>query len=291
MSDKKIKFFSTLLLFGIAAIFFPATALQNSIAIAQEFYPEYEEENKYYDQEYDPYKNNNNKNAPIVNVEKKLFICNNVTDSPNDFACEGVRVVFDDDFFFAFPPAPDSGEYLLCNDEICPDINESDFAVQIFKDVVTVRDLSSEGTPVNLDKFHYTVTERSIQDRIETISQCSTAGFSHDLFIEKLTDDSLNFYAICVNYVGDCEGTIYPDEVKTCTIENYIYEKFTDPIQIDGGNSAGDVQSSSLSSSSQLFNNQRDITDKDSKLETLKDIIDKYYQKDREKSYHSFLQN
>ena len=27
---------------------------------------------------------------------------------------------------------------------------------------------------------------------------------------------------ICVNYVGDCEGTIYPGEVKTCTIENYI---------------------------------------------------------------------
>ena len=39
-------------------------------------------------------------------------------------------------------------------------IDESDFGVQIFKDVATVRDLSPEGTPVNLDKFHYTVTER-----------------------------------------------------------------------------------------------------------------------------------
>ena len=28
---------------------------------------------------------------------------------------------------------------------------------------------------------------------------------------------------ICVNYVGDCEGTIYSDEVKTCTVENYIF--------------------------------------------------------------------
>jgi len=33
----------------MAAIFFPATALQNSIAMGQEFYPEYEE-NEYYDQ-------------------------------------------------------------------------------------------------------------------------------------------------------------------------------------------------------------------------------------------------
>ena len=61
------------------------------------------------------------------------------------------------DFFF--PPAPDSGEYIPCNDEICPFIDESDFSAQIFKDVATVRDLSPEGTPVNLDKFHYTVTE------------------------------------------------------------------------------------------------------------------------------------
>ena len=68
--------------------------------MAQEFYPEYEE-NQYYSnqEEYNPYKNNNDnnndnyKNGPIVNVEKKLFICNNVTDSPNDFViCEGTRV-------------------------------------------------------------------------------------------------------------------------------------------------------------------------------------------------------
>jgi hypothetical protein len=91
MSDKKIRIFSALLFFGIAAIFFPATALQNSIAMAQEYYPEYEENEYYNDQEgYDLYKNNNyNKNAPIVNVEKKLFVCSNATDTPNDFECEG----------------------------------------------------------------------------------------------------------------------------------------------------------------------------------------------------------
>jgi hypothetical protein len=173
MSDKKIRIFTTFLLFGIAAIFFPATALQNSIAMAQEFYPEYEEKDYYYDQEYeekdyyydqeyDPYKNNNDndkyKNGPIVNVEKKLFICNNVTGSlDNFFACVGQRDAEFPDFFF--PPALDSGEYIPCNDEICPVIDESDFSAQIFKDVATVRDLTPDGTPVNLDKFHYSVTE------------------------------------------------------------------------------------------------------------------------------------
>jgi hypothetical protein len=52
--------------------------------------------------------------------------------------------------------------------------------------------------------------------------------------------------------VGDCEGTIYPGEVKTCTVENYIYERHFDPIQAVG-NAVGAAQSSSLS---QQFNNQ-----------------------------------
>ena len=47
MSDKKIGIFSALL-FGIATLFVPLTALQNSIAMAQEYHPEYEE-NEYYE--------------------------------------------------------------------------------------------------------------------------------------------------------------------------------------------------------------------------------------------------
>jgi len=74
MSGKKVGIFSALLFFGVAALFLPATALQYSIAMAQEFYPEYDQEHEYYyDQEneyyygqegYDPSKNvNNNKDA------------------------------------------------------------------------------------------------------------------------------------------------------------------------------------------------------------------------------------
>ena len=44
MSDKKIRSFSTFLLLGIAALFLPATALQYSIAMAQEYYNEEFEE-------------------------------------------------------------------------------------------------------------------------------------------------------------------------------------------------------------------------------------------------------
>src|SRR5688500_5599511 len=185
MSDKKIGIF-IVLLFGIVTLFVPVIALQNSIAMGQEFYPEYEE-NEYYEKGYDQYKNDdNNKNAPIVNVEKKSFICNNATDTPNDFECEGIREYIGDGDFFSFHPGTDRGEYIPCNYEICPFIDESDFGVQIFKDVATVRELSPEGNTVNLDKLHYTVTELFITDRIPTNDQCSLVGFTHSLFPQKI---------------------------------------------------------------------------------------------------------
>src|SRR5215212_8738945 len=138
MSDKKVGICSALLFFGVAALFLPATALQNSIAMAQEYYNEEYEENGYYNQEYDPYKNDNDKNGIPDNITDFLRIgCTNPAN-------------------FFYPAGPDSGEYIPCNDEICPFIDESDFGAQIFKEVATVPELSPEGTPVNLDKFHYT---------------------------------------------------------------------------------------------------------------------------------------
>src|SRR5918993_4201610 len=222
----------------------------------QEYYPEYEE-NEYYEKGYDQYKDNdNNKNAPIVNVEKKLFICNNVTDTPNDFECEGFREIFDEGQFNSFPPGPDSGEYIPCNDEICPFIDESDFGVQIFKDVATVHDLSPKGTPVNLDKFHYTVTEDEIDQRITT-DECSAVGFNHfKFFVGLLEDGTVVFADICVNYVGDCEGTIYSDEVKTCTVENYIFAAGFFPPEPEDDDAADNAQSSLQQSNNQALQPQ-----------------------------------
>ena len=92
-----------------------------------------------------------------------MMSCHNLpdieTDTPVFFGCSTPA-------FFFFPAEPDSGEYIPCNDEICPFIDESDFGAQIFKEVATIRHLSPEGTPVNFDKFHYTVTEGFIDERI-----------------------------------------------------------------------------------------------------------------------------
>jgi hypothetical protein len=265
MSDKKVGICSAFLFFGVAALFLPATALQNSIAMAQEYYNEEYEENGYYNQEYDPYKNDNNKNAPIVNLEKNLFVCNDINGIPDNIT-DFLRIGCTNPANFFYPAGPDSGEYIPCNDEICPFIDESDFGAQIFKEVATVPELSPEGTPVNLDKFHYTVTEGEIDDRI-TIDECSAVGFDDSNFFFTLLEDGAEVGVdICINYVGDCEGTIYPGEVKTCTIENYITAVTFFPPPSEDDNAADNAQSSSLS---QQSNNPA----MQSQLNILKDII------------------
>ena len=130
--------------------------------------------------------------------------------------------------------------------------------VKIFKDVATVLDLTPEDTPVNQDKFHYSVTEGQLSATISTEGRCNAVGFTPDLFYDKVIDDSEVFYLICVNYVCDCEGTIYPGEVKTCTIENYIVEGHIDPLQTSG-NTAGSVQSSSQKFNIQVIQSQPNI--------------------------------
>jgi hypothetical protein len=255
MSYKKIRTFSIFLVLGIAALFVPVTALQNSIAMAQEYYPEYEE-NEYYNQEYDPYQNDK-KNAPIVNVEKNLFICNDVNTPPDNDPDTPIFFECPNPTNFFFPAGPVSGEYIPCNDEICPFIDESDFGAQIFKDVATIRELSSEGTPVNLDKFHYTVTEDEIDQRITTGDECSAVGFDHSKFYNTLLEDGTEVIAfICVNYVGDCDGTIYSDEVKTCTIENYIFAAVFFPPFEPEDNAADNAQSSLQQSNNQALQPQ-----------------------------------
>lgn len=213
MSNKEVRIFSAFFLLGITALLFPATALENSIATAQEEdYSDYEENNGYYDEEYYPYEDNTKKD-PILKIKKELFVCNEVETSPTGFQCV---TQFNN-------PVPIDDNYIPCTPELCPGIDESDFSVQIFKNVATIRDLTPQGTPLNLEKYHYSVTENEIDDIMDT-AFCYSTGFRHSVFFEKELDDNRQVtYDMCVKYVGDCEGTIYPGELKTCTVENYIW--------------------------------------------------------------------
>ena len=180
-------------------------------------------DNEYYSKY--PIKDNYKDKDPIVLVKKKLFVCDDAQNRPPQgifsFEC------LDSTPFQIFPAGPDSREYIECTKELCPLIDESDFRAQLFKDVATITALSPQGTPVNLDKFHYTVVEVDLNDRTFQNDDCGPqgAGFNgaYELNYLTFTQDTSVRYSYCVNYGDDCEGTIHPGEVKTCTIENYIW--------------------------------------------------------------------
>ena len=175
-----------------------------------------------------------------------MFVCQNIESSPALFECTSQTGS-------GLPAGPNSGQYIQCTEELCPVIDESDFAVQIFKDVATVRDLTPQGTPVNLDKFHYSVTERQIDDIISTFPQtnevaCFATGFRHNTDYIQETQNVIVEYHICVKYIGDCDGIISPGQVKTCTVENYIWSGSIKDIPtgnaIDGATTGTTTQSS-----------------------------------------------
>ena len=105
-----------------------------------------------YDDKYSKYppKDNDKDKDPIVIVKKKLFVCNGerfTDDFGTFFACLTEGTIFGSN-----PAGPHSREgpgntptYVPCNGVLCPTIDESDFSVQIFKDVATVNYLTPQG--------------------------------------------------------------------------------------------------------------------------------------------------
>lgn len=237
MLNKKVGIVNAFIFIGLITLFIPATAIGNSIDNTQGQEEEEEHHHLLYEQDNDENYNNNNedhdkndysykddikkKDPPIVNIKKKLFVCQNIETSSELFECVSSSGS-------GLPAASNSGQYIQCTEELCPVIHESDFAVQIFKDVATVRNLTPQGTPVNLDEFHYSITERQIDDIIHTFPQlnevaCFGTGFRHNTdYIQEISNAVVEYH-ICVKYEGDCDGTISPGQVKTCTVENYIW--------------------------------------------------------------------
>ena len=160
-----------------------------------------EESSSYNDNEYYskyPIKDNYKDKDPIVLVKKKLFVCDDAQNRPPQgmfsFQCT------DSTPFQTFPAGPDSREYIECTKELCPLIDESDFRAQLFKDVATIPALSPQGTPVNLDKFHYTVVEVDLNDRTFQNDDCGPqgAGFNGAYELNFLTSTQDTMFDILI---------------------------------------------------------------------------------------------
>jgi hypothetical protein len=194
-----------------------------------------------------------------VSIKKELFICNDAQTNTSNFFC------FDNSFIIA---GPNSGNYSQCTDQICF-VNESDFGVQIFKDVAMIPSLSSEANDVNLNN-KYIVAEDRIDKLIDRESECSVAGFSHEKAITKKIDQGIVQYLLCVDYEGDCSGSISENEEKLCTIKNYIVGGLVSP-PIENGST---TQNSPLDTNLLIQNSVNNIDDKSNIQQIIPSITD-----------------
>ena len=183
----------------------------------RDYYERHYIEDDYYDDSY-------KKKPAVVEITKELFVCDNilnVTRENTSFNCDF------NEFLEEFPAPPESEEYVSCDSiEGCLGIDESDWSVQVLKDVAAARDLSSTvPTPIDLTKINFYVTEDETDDNLNNLdNSCVVAGFDDSLFYRAiLSETTWVSYDICVLFEGECDGPIYPGEVKECTAKNFIH--------------------------------------------------------------------
>ena len=244
--NSKFGMFSVL---GIMMLLIPASSLAN----AQEYDDRHYEDNEYKkidkkssnepykkDEERKSYYNDDNKkseepviiikNEPIQKKEKKKMEEPPMLVVKKDVLyCD---VIANDEFFTCFGvggfPGPDSDRYVQeCNDESelnCDRINESDFDM-IVTDTIEFAG-SEDGKKITFNGERYTVTEEPNTGTIgqsEDINiQYQEAGFDSGFIIEGIEPfPPLNF---CTVFEGECSGIVQDNELKECTIKNYLIQ-------------------------------------------------------------------
>ena len=222
--NSKIGMFSVLVL-GVIMLLIPASSLAN----AQEY-------DKYYDDEQ--YKKDNKsdepviiiKNEPIQKKEKKkmkeppmLLVKKDVLYC--DLVASGTGEPIG-----CFPPPypePNSERYVqdcTADNFLCNDINEELFKIIVTDDVKFPG--SEDGIKLNFTGERYTVTEDVImgeilQNEIAT-SDCQEAGFDNGFILANIDGQISNEAIICIVSEDECSGIVSDNELKECTIKNYV---------------------------------------------------------------------
>ena len=195
--------------------------------------------------------------SPSINITKELFVCNDAISDPTNFFCFGNSLLIN---------GPTSGNYTQCTDQTCF-VNESDFGVQIFKDVAMIPSLTQQNTNISYNDNNYVVAEDRIDKLIDKESECQVAGFVHDKAIVKSIPQGVVEYLVCVDYEGDCTGPISAGEEKVCTIKNYLVGGLVTP-PVENLNNA----TSPLNTQLQIQSNINNIQENDNQNAILSSV-------------------
>ena len=153
------------------------------------------------------------KEPPMLLVKKDVLYCDFTVDQGN------VPCLVESDLV-----GPNSDKYVQeCNNDfVCDRVNESSFDMIVTDNIEFPG--SEDGKKINFNGERYTVTEESnigiIDSNIEIDFECQEAGFDGGFILE----GDFPILLFCTVFEGDCSGIVHYDEIKECTIENYLIE-------------------------------------------------------------------
>ena len=216
----------SVLVFGIMMLLIPAS----SVANAQEY------EDRYYeDEQYKKVDKKNSsdepviiiKNEPIQKKEKKkmkeppmllvkkdVLYCDEIANGTS-FGCDGRDIGPDSDVYVQECTATNQPY-----SDVCEQVNEEFFDITVTDNIEFQG--SEEGTKLNFNGERYTVTEEQFPFVEELDSGCQGFGFDtgFDVFIQ--ADGSFQEIFVCTLFEGECSDIVQKNELKECTVKNYI---------------------------------------------------------------------
>ncbi|MGD1834501.1 MAG: hypothetical protein ACPKQO_02125 [Nitrososphaeraceae archaeon] len=236
MSKTKIGVFSVLL-FGAMMLLIPATSITNAQGyedrygkINDVYYEDnryyYQDDNEYvYEEYYYPSKEDKKKEPPMLFVNKEVLYCDQIAIG-NDTNCNENPPQ-------EFPrfPGPNSNKWVQeCSSMLCEDIDESLFDIKV--ENANVFEGSEKGTKLNFGERFNVIEQRSEGSQafftvdspeflIVAETACENAGFD-SAFVDFIEFERETTFISCVNFEGECSGTIENSELKECTVKNYI---------------------------------------------------------------------
>ena len=222
----------SVLIIGIMMLFIPSTSLAN----AQEYDDRHYEDEQYYDSGYrdDDYKKSGYendktdepiiiiKNEPIVKKDKKKMMKEPpmLLVKKDVLYCDSFSGVSDQRCIDPIPDKNSERWVQTCSldNEVCNTIDEEFFNMIVTDDVKFSG--SEDGTKLNLNGERFTVTEMASmgqQQDQETTLLCQEAGFDDGFLVNENI-------IICTLFEGKCSGIVEREELKECTVKNYVVD-------------------------------------------------------------------
>ncbi|MGD1838621.1 MAG: hypothetical protein ACPKPY_11275 [Nitrososphaeraceae archaeon] len=163
------------------------------------------------------------KEPPMVLVTKEVLFCDTIASGDGLFCTTNDGGVL---------PGPNSDRYVTqCSSESCEGIDDSSFEIKV--ENANIFEGDEDGTKLIFNGERFTVTEEN-SNAVETALVgldfgasleleliCQESGFDSS-YVYGMSGDGFILVASCVQFEGDCSGIVQNDQLKECTVKNYV---------------------------------------------------------------------